>query len=122
MFIRYAYHISYRSGCVRGQYAGGIIAGGQDKGTPHARISNVTAINRSVNGSRQTYAVMPIIDGDTLSHIGHSSQLYMNGKRAGHGLSDKELKERLAAGKGNRALNNGIRQKRRTQETAEKAI
>ena len=85
----------YSTGNVSGQYAGGITAGGQEKGTPHARVHNVTAINRSVNGSRQTYAVMPFIDGDTLSHIAHSSDLYMNGKRASHGLSDKELKERL---------------------------
>ena len=85
----------YSSGSVSGQYAGGAIAGGQEKGTPHARVHNVTAINRSVNGTRQTYAVMPIIDGDTISHIAHSSSLYMNGKRASHGLSDREVKERL---------------------------
>ena len=85
----------YSSGSVSGQYAGGAIAGGQEKGTPHARVHNVTAINRSVNGTRQTYAVMPIVDGDTISHIAHSSSLYMNGKRASHGLSDREVKERL---------------------------
>ena len=85
----------YSTGNVTGQYAGGIVAGGQKKGTPHSRIHDVTAINRGVNGSRQSYAVMPIIDGDTLSHVAHSSNLYLNGKRINGGLSDKEVKERL---------------------------
>ena len=85
----------YSTGNVTGQYAGGIVAGGQEKGTPHSRIHDVTAINRGVNGSRQSYAVMPIIDGDTLSHVSHSSNLYLNGKRINGGLSDKEVKERL---------------------------
>ena len=85
----------YSTGNVTGQYAGGIVAGGQKKGTPHSRIHDVTAINRSVNGSRQSYAVMPIIDGDTLSHVAHSSNLYLNGKRMNYGLSEKEVKERL---------------------------
>lgn len=85
----------YSTGNVTGQYAGGIVAGGQKKGTPHSRIHDVTAINRSVNGSRQSYAVMPIIDGDTLSHVAHSSNIYLNGKRMNQGLSEKEVKERL---------------------------
>ena len=38
---------------------------------------------------------MPIIDGDTISHMSHSSNLYLNGKRTGDGLSDKEVRERL---------------------------
>ncbi|MBO7068227.1 MAG: FecR domain-containing protein [Bacteroidaceae bacterium] len=87
----------YSSGNVAGQYAGGVVAGGQQKSTPHSRIHDVMAINRSVYGSRQSYAVMPIIEGDTLSHIAHSSNLYLNGKRLDHGLSDKEINQRLNA-------------------------
>lgn len=85
----------YSSGNVDGQYAGGIVAGGQQKGTPHSRFHNVMAINNKVNGSLQSYPVMPIIAGDTLNNIAHSSKLYLNGKRLEHGLSDKEIKERL---------------------------
>lgn len=85
----------YSSGNVEGQYAGGIVAGGQQKGTPHSRFQNVMAINNKVSGSLQSYAVMPIIEGDTLNNIAHSSNLYLNGKRLEHGLSDKEIKERL---------------------------
>lgn len=93
----FAMESCYSSGTVSGRYAGGIVAGGQEKGTPHARINNVMAMNRSVNGSRQSYAIMPIIEGDTISHIAHSSNLYLNGKKATHGLSDKEVKERMNA-------------------------
>ena len=85
----------YSSGSVVGQYAGGLVAGGQQKGTPHSRISNVIAINPYVSGSRQSYAVMPFVEGDTVSHVAHSSNLYLNGKRIGNGLSDREVKERL---------------------------
>ena len=85
----------YSSGNVDGLYAGGIVAGGQQKSTPHSRFQNVMAINNKVHGSRQSYPVMPIIEGDTLSHVAHSSNLYLNGKRIEHGLSDKEIKERM---------------------------
>ena len=85
----------YSTGNVSGQYAGGVVAGGQLKSTPNARYHNVIALNPSVYGSLQSYAVMPIIDGDTLNHVSHSSNLYLNGKRLGNGLSDREIKERL---------------------------
>ena len=85
----------YSTGNVSGQYAGGLVAGGQLKSTPHSRYNNVIAINPSVYGSLQSYAVMPIIDGDTLNHVSHSSNLYLNGKRLENGLSDREVKERL---------------------------
>ena len=85
----------YSSGNVSGQYAGGLVAGGQLKSTPHSRFQNVMAINPSVYGSRQSYAVMPIVEGDTLNHVAHSSNLYLNGKRLGNGLTDREIKERL---------------------------
>jgi ferric-dicitrate binding protein FerR (iron transport regulator) len=85
----------YSSGNVSGQYAGGLVAGGQLKSTPHSRFHNVMAINPSVYGSRQSYAVMPIIEGDTLNHVAYSSNLYLNGKRLGNGLTDREIKERM---------------------------
>lgn len=85
----------YSSGSVVGQFAGGLVGGGQQKSTPHSRIHDVMAINPYVSGARQSYAVMPIIDGDTISHMSHSSNLYLNGKRTGDGLSDKEVRERL---------------------------
>lgn len=85
----------YSSGNVSGQFAGGLVAGGQLKSTPHSRFHNVMAINPSVYGSRQSFAVMPVVDGDTLSRVSHSSNLYLNGKRLDNGLTDREIKERL---------------------------
>jgi len=85
----------YSSGNVTGQYAGGLVAGGRHKTTPNSRYQNVMAINPSVAGSRQSYAVLPVVDGDTLSQVVHSSNLHLNGKRVDHGLSDREIKERL---------------------------
>lgn len=85
----------YSTGDVSGQYAGGLVGGGQLKSTPHSRYSNVMAINPSVSGSRQSYAVMPVFSGDTLNNVVHSSNLYLNGKRLGNGLTDKEIKERI---------------------------
>lgn len=85
----------FSSGSVVGQYAGGLVAGGQQKSTPSSHIHNVIAINPYVSGSLQSYAVMPVMDGDTVSQMAHSSNLYLNGKRTSDGLSDREVKERL---------------------------
>ena len=84
----------YSTGKVTGPYAGGIAAGGQKSDTPHSRFQDIMALNRVVYGLRRSYATMPFVKGDTLSHVAHSSRLYLNGRRMNHGLSCKEARER----------------------------
>ena len=85
----------YSTGNVAGQFAGGVLAGGQTKDTPPSLYQNVFAINRSVSGSRNSYAVMPFVDGDTVNQVGYASGLYLNGKPMNHGMTNKELQEHI---------------------------